>query len=168
MFIAFAYNELNSADPDCGTTFTWGPRAFGPKTGWMGGWAIVAADVLVMASLAQVAGPYLFLLFGADGIGHDPSSGSVLLVGMAWIVTMTVDCSIGLEVSADFQKVLPGLELTMLLLPSVVALVTPGRGSAPVSHLAISWRWFDPFAVPSASAFVDGVLLMLLTAGAGR
>src|SRR6201996_4711695 len=66
------YSEMNKADPDCGTTFTWATRAFGPKTGWAGGWAIVAADVLVMASLAQVAGQYVFLLFGADGIGSNP------------------------------------------------------------------------------------------------
>ena len=62
LLISFAYNELNKADPDCGTIFTWGTRAFGPRTGWMGGWAIVAADVLVMASLAQIAGQYVFLL----------------------------------------------------------------------------------------------------------
>ena len=53
---SIGYSELNKADPDCGTTFTWAARAFGPKTGWAGGWAIVVADVLVMASLAQVAG----------------------------------------------------------------------------------------------------------------
>src|ERR1700734_378742 len=53
---SIGYNELNKADPDCGTTFTWATRAFHPNTGWFGGWAIVAADVLVMASLAQVAG----------------------------------------------------------------------------------------------------------------
>src|SRR5919205_708550 len=53
LFVAIAYQELNKADPDCGTTFTWATRAFGPRSGWMGGWGIVAADVLVMASLAQ-------------------------------------------------------------------------------------------------------------------
>src|ERR1700759_952121 len=26
--IAVAYQELNKAEPDCGTTFTWGSRAF--------------------------------------------------------------------------------------------------------------------------------------------
>src|SRR6266567_2919569 len=41
---SIGYNELNKADPDCGTTFTWATRAFGPRTGWAGGWAIVAAD----------------------------------------------------------------------------------------------------------------------------
>ena len=42
LLTSFAYRELNRADPDCGTTFTWATRAFGPKTGWMGGWGIVA------------------------------------------------------------------------------------------------------------------------------
>src|SRR5262252_7993494 len=69
LLTSIGYSELNKADPDCGTTFTWATRAFGPKTGWAGGWAIVAADVLVMASLAQVASQYGFLLVGADGIG---------------------------------------------------------------------------------------------------
>src|ERR1700738_4054933 len=47
--IAYAFRELNKADPDCGTTFTWTARAFGPRTGWMGGWGIIAADIIVMA-----------------------------------------------------------------------------------------------------------------------
>ena len=33
LFISYAYKELNNADPDCGTTFTWATRAFGPKIG---------------------------------------------------------------------------------------------------------------------------------------
>lgn len=161
LFIAFGYKEMNSADPDCGTTFTWGVRAFTPKTGWMGGWAIVAADVLVMASLAQIAGQYLFLLFGADGIGVNAASGWVLLVGIAWIVAMTAICYVGIEISANFQKVLLGIELTMLLLLSVWALVKVGNGTAPLGHLTPSLTWFNPFKIPSASAFINGVLLML-------
>ena len=39
----------------------------------------MAADVLVMASLAQVASQYVFLLFNANGIGGNPASGWVLL-----------------------------------------------------------------------------------------
>ena len=111
LFVAFAYKELNRADPDCGTTFTWATRAFGPRTGWFGGWGIIAADVLVMASLAQIAGQYLFLLFGANGIGGDANSGWVLLVGIGWIVVMTAICYVGIEVSANFQKVLLSIEI---------------------------------------------------------
>src|SRR5450755_2451962 len=84
LLTSIGYSELNKADPDCGTTFTWASRAFGPKTGWAGGWGIIASDVLVMASLAQVAGQYVFLLFNANGIGGNPASGWVLLVGILW------------------------------------------------------------------------------------
>src|SRR5580700_1606329 len=47
LFASIGYSELNKADPDCGTTFTWATRAFGPRTGWAGGWGIIAADILV-------------------------------------------------------------------------------------------------------------------------
>ncbi len=136
LLTSIGYSELNKADPDCGTTFTWATRAFGPKTGWAGGWAIVAADVLVMASLAQVAGQYVFLLFNADGIGSNPTSGWVLLAGVIWIILMTTICYVGIEVSANFQKVLLSIELTMLLVLSVVALVKVGirDGAARSSH----------------------------------
>jgi hypothetical protein len=62
--IAFGYRYMNRADPNCGTTFAWVTRGLGPHLGWLSGWAIVAADIIVMASLAQIAGIYTFLLFG--------------------------------------------------------------------------------------------------------
>src|SRR6476620_1418083 len=131
LLTSIGYSELNKADPDCGTTFTWATRAFGPKTGWLGGWGIIAADVLVMASLAQVAGQYLFLLFNADGIGGNPVDSRVLLVGVLWIVLMTWICYRGIELSARLQEILLSIELTMLLVFAIVALVKVGTGDAP-------------------------------------
>ncbi|HUC04274.1 MAG TPA: APC family permease, partial [Acidimicrobiales bacterium] len=159
--ISYGYKEMNYADPDCGTTFTWGTRAFGPTTGWMGGWGIVAADLLVMASLAQIAGQYVFLLVNANGIGSNANSGWVLLVGILWIVAMTVICYVGIEISANFQKVLLGIEVTMLLVLSVVALVKVGNGSAPLGHIAPAWSWLNPFDHFSPSSFMVGFTLML-------
>ncbi len=161
LFISYGYKALNSADPDCGTTFTWGARAFGPKTGWWGGWGIVVADILVMASLAQVAADYVFQLFGAGGIAANATSGWVLLVGVGWIIVMTAICYVGIEISANFQKALLGIEITMLLVLSVVALVKVGSGHAPVGHIAPSWTWFNPFDVPSPESFMVGFTLML-------
>ena len=66
LFIAVAYYHLNHADPDCGTTFSWATRAIGPYSGWMGGWVILATDILVMPGLAQIAGTYSCHLFGFD------------------------------------------------------------------------------------------------------
>jgi len=161
LLTSIGYSELNKADPDCGTTFTWATRAFGPRTGWAGGWGIVAADVLVMASLAQVASQYCFLLFGATGIGSNPTSGWVLLGGIIWIILMTTICYIGIEVSANFQKILLAIELTMLFVLSIVALVKVGNGSAPPGHLTPSISWLNPFHISSFSAFASGIILMV-------
>ncbi len=62
--IAAAYNYMNRANPDCGTTFSWVTMAMGPRIGWMSGWAVVVADVLVMPSLASIAGIYSCQMFG--------------------------------------------------------------------------------------------------------
>src|ERR1700690_835960 len=161
LLTSIGYSELNKADPDCGTTFTWATRAFNPRTGWAGGWAIIVADVLVMASLAQVAGQYGFLLFNAKGIGENPTSGWVLLVGVLWIVVMTYICYRGIEVSANFQKALLGIELVMLVVLSVTALVKVAGGHAPPGHLTPSISWLNPFHISSFSAFASGIILMV-------
>src|ERR1035441_10218045 len=158
---SIGYSELNKADPDCGTTFTWATRAFGPKTGWAGGWGIVAADILVMVSLAQVAGLYVFLLVGANGIGSNPASGWVLLVGILWIIAMTYICYRGIEVSAWFQRILLTVELVMLLVLSVTALIRVGTGNHPAASIHPSLSWFNPFGIGNFSAFVGGIILML-------
>src|SRR2546430_13930498 len=155
------YSELNRAGPDCGTTFPWATRAFGPRPGWAGGWAIVAADVLVMASLAQVASQYVFLLFNAKGIGGNATSGWVLLGGVIWIILMAAICYVGIEGSANFQKILLGIELTMLVVLSIVALVKVGSGTAPPGHLTPSISWLNPFKISSFSAFASGIILMV-------
>src|SRR5271170_295183 len=159
LLCSIGYSEMNKADPDCGTTFTWATRAFGPKTGWAGGWAIVAADILVMASLAQVAGQYLFLLFGADGIGDNATSGWVLLTGILWIVAMTYICYRGIEVSAWFQRILLTVEVIMLLVLAVTALVKT-EVSHPAGSVSPSFAWLLPTHL-SLSAFITGLILML-------
>ncbi len=161
LFTAIGYQELNKADPDCGTTFTWATRAFGPKTGWLGGWGIIAADILVMASLAQVAGQYLFLLFNADGIGHNATSGWVLLVGIGWIAVMTAICYIGVELSAWLQKIFLVLEIIVLVIFAVTALYKVTKGTAGPQAIDPSWSWFNPFDIGSFSQFVRGLILML-------
>jgi amino acid transporter len=162
LLCSIGFSELNKADPDCGTTFIWAARAFGPKTGWVGGWAVVAADVLVMASLAQVAGQYVFFLIQGpnSSIGGNASGGWVLLVGVLWIVAMTYICYRGIEVSANFQKVLLSVEIIMLLVMSVTALVRVSGSPRPPGSLHPSFTWLSPSHLPF-SAFVSGIILML-------
>ena len=43
LFISYAYKSLNAKTPDCGTNFTWAAKAFGPRSGWLTGWATPAS-----------------------------------------------------------------------------------------------------------------------------
>jgi amino acid transporter len=103
----------------------------------------------------------VFLEFGAKGIGSNATSGWVLLGGVIWIILMTLVCYLGIEVSANFQKLLLGIELTMLVVLSIVALVKVGGGHAPAGHLTPSIDWLNPFKIPSFSAFASGIILMV-------
>jgi amino acid transporter len=154
--IAVAYRELNAAEPDCGTTFTWAARAFGPWVGWMGGWGIIAADVIVMANLAQIAGQYSFLLVGADTL-----AGSRLwttVAGVAWIAVMTYLCYRGIEVSARLQYALLGIEMVVLVAFAVVALVKVYAGTAPAGAIVPDLGWLWPGGL-ELSDLVDAVLI---------
>lgn len=154
--IAVAYRELNSAEPDCGTTFTWAGRAFGPWMGWMGGWGIIAADIIVMANLAQIAGSYSFQLVGLDDLASDPFWSTV--AGVVWIILMTYICYRGIEVSARLQYALLGTELVVLLAFAVVALVKVYSGGAPDGSAvpSLAWLWPDGLSV---SDIVDAILI---------
>ena len=157
LFIASSYYYMNRADPDCGTTFSWVTRAMGPRAGWIGGWAIIVADILVMANLAQIAGLYSFLLVGWQSAAD--STLAVTVVGVVWIAIMTTICVIGIELSARTQVGLLGAELVTLALFAVVALVKVATGSAGPNAVDPSFSWLNPFAVDGFSAFVDGILL---------
>jgi amino acid transporter len=147
--IAVAYSELNKAEPDCGTTFTWAARAFGTRTGWMGGWGIIIADVIVMANLAQIAGSYSFSLVGADG----PASSTFwsTVAGIVWIAVMTYICYRGIEVSARLQYALLGIEVVTLVAFALFALAKVYGGTAPAGDLKPSLSWLSPAGLTPTS-----------------
>ena len=157
LLIASAYYYMNRADPDCGTTFSWVARAMGPSWGWMGGWAIVVADVIVMANLAQIAGLYSFLLVGWQAAAE--STLAVTAVGVVWIAVMTAICVIGIELSARTQVGLLGAEIITLVLFAVVALVKVATGDAGPDAVDPSLSWINPFEIDSFSAMISGVLI---------
>lgn len=157
LLIAAAYNYMNKADPDCGTSFTWVTRALGPRLGWLTGWVIVAADIVVMATLAYIAGVYTFLLFGLDAASTNLLD--VSIIAAIWIAVMTWICYIGIEISARTQFFLLAIEIFTLALFAVVALWKVYVTGVPNS-VHISLDWFSPFGLPGGTtALVSGVLL---------
>ncbi|MFI6056085.1 amino acid permease [Streptomyces violascens] len=155
LLIAYAYRELNASNADCGTTFAWATRAFGPRAGWMGGWGIIVADIIVMANLAEIAGVYSFRLLGYDALAEHRVW--TTLVGIAWIGVMTAICYIGIEISAAVQCALLILEVAVLLLFAVTALIKVYT-SHPETAFHVSASWFNPFGVSSAKALTAGIL----------
>jgi amino acid transporter len=155
LLVSLAYRYLNRADPDAGTTFAWTTRAFGPGTGWINGWAIFLADVLVMASLGYIAATYTFKLFGWSWA--ETHAGAGLVGCILWILLMTWICHRGIELSARVQQVLLSFEVVMLMIFAITALVDVYTGS-PSHSIEPQASWFNPFAIP----FHDLVVAMLL------
>jgi amino acid transporter len=156
ILIAQSYYYLNKADPDCGTTFSWVTRSMGPGTGWVTGWVMVAADIIVMASLAQITGSYFFLLIGATGLAA--STFWVTFAGVIFLVVMCVVTALGIEISARVQWFLLGFEYLMLVVFAVVAL-TKVYTSHPVGAVHPAVGWFTPNM--KLGPMAGGVLLAL-------
>ncbi|MFG2637252.1 amino acid permease [Streptomyces sp. NPDC048362] len=155
LLVAYAYRELNASNADCGTTFTWATRAFGPRTGWMGGWGLIVANIIVMVNLAKIAGIYGFRLLGLDALGE--SGPWTTVAGIVWIVVITAVCYVGIEVSAAVQRWLLCVEVVMLLVFAVAALVRVYTDGPPTA-IHVSASWFNPFEVSSVKALTSGVL----------
>ncbi len=157
--IALAYKYLNNADPDCGTTFSWMSRAMGAGWGWVAGWAILFADIVVNANQAQIAGVYGFQLFGLDAASN--STLDVTVLGVIFIIVLTWICWKGIELSARTQQFLLGFEMATLIIFSVVALAKVYFGHPPHA-LHVQLDWFNPFSLgfgPMLLGLLLGVFL---------
>jgi amino acid transporter len=153
--IAMAYKAMNKADPDCGTTFSWLSRAIGPGWGFMGGWAILYAAIVVNANQAQIAGQYGFQLFGLKDAAANTLD--VQILGVVFIVGLTWICWRGIELSARTQQFLLGFEITTLAIFAVVALIKV-YVNHPKNSITVQPDWFNPFSVGFGALFA-GMLL---------
>lgn len=163
--IAVAYRELNEAEPDCGTTFRWASRAFGPVVGWLGGWGIIAAEVIVMANLVDIAGKYSFRFVGQLGwhsvadLANSRFCSTV--VGVSWIVLMTYVCYRGIAVSARLLYALLSIQIVALIAFSVVALVKTYTHEAQAFSLHPSLSWFWPGGLDLRTTAAPAVLMAI-------
>ncbi len=158
MLVAFAYRELNTAVPDCGTTFTWATKAFGPWVGWMGGWGVAVAGMVVLANLAQIGGIYFWLLINESLARNVPL---VTGTGVLFIALMTYISYRGMEIGERMQNVLIVLQYSALILFVVFAVVQVLNGSAPEGATLPQAEWFNPFAFESVEGFTEAILLAL-------
>ena len=149
LLVAVAYRELNRAAPDCGTTFTWGTKALGPWVGWMGGWGLAVSAIIVLANVAEIAGTYLLLFFGADELAENAIVRVAL--GVVFIAVMTYVSYRGIVLSERIQAVLVSFQFLVLVVLSVLALVKVFNGTAGEQAVMPSLSWLSPFGLDAGS-----------------
>ena len=162
MFLtAYAYRELNSRAPDCGASFTWSTKAFGPYVGWMCGWGMVIATIIVLSNLAAIAVEF-FYLFIAELV-NQPSIADLayntavnIISTLVFLGLATFIASRGITTSERVQYILVGFQMLVLLVFAVVAIAHVGRGDAPAG-LSFDLDWLNPFSGLALGAFVIGV-----------
>lgn len=157
MFTAFAYRELNSALPDCGTVFTWAAKAFGPRTGWLSGWALAVAGIFVMANLGEITAVYLLHLVGDGSLVENRPL--VVGLGALTIAIMTYVSMRGVELGEKVQTVLLVIQYAAMAAFVIGCLIGYFAGTAP-DPTPISADWFNPF-LADKSGMVQAVMLAL-------
>lgn len=170
LLVAFGYRALNDAMPDSGTSFTWGARAFGPWAGWMAGWGLIAATVLVLSNLAGIAVEFLFQSIG-EVIG-DPSlyklvsgeDGNIflnILVCIGFMALATFISYRGMTSTKAFQFVTVFFQVAVLLW-FIIAMFVGSRNPASTEALTPDPSWFNPFAVEGGfSAVAAGIAVSI-------
>jgi amino acid transporter len=157
-FAAYAYREFNKVAPDCGTSFTWTTKAFGPYVGWIGGWVAILATAIVLSNLAGVAVEFFYQFLG-------DLSGSALIGGLwenKWINVATCLTFLavatgvayrGITTTERIQFVLVGFQLAILLIFAGLAIA---KSRTAPTGLSFSWDWFSPAGL-TLSAFIAGL-----------
>jgi amino acid transporter len=160
LLVAFAYKELSQDTPDCGTTFTWGTKAFGPWIGWIGGWGLAVSAIIVLANVAEVAAVYLFKFVGLDDLAENLFA--KVLLGSFFIIGMTLVSARGIVVSERVQNVLIAVQFGVLIVVSIIALIRVFTGTAGAQAVTPSLSWLWPAGLDSSSIAAAIILCIFI------
>lgn len=165
LLVAFGYRELNREMPDSGTSFTWATRAFGPWIGWMAGWGLVAATILVLSNLAGIAVEFLFLLI-SQLTGNESIAGLAhvtwinIVVCLLFMLGATTISYRDMQTTQKLQYVLVSFQLIVLLFFAVTTIVQAVNGGG-FDYTPFEFAWFNPFELSSFSTFAAGLSLSI-------
>ena len=160
LLVAFAYKELSQDTPDCGTTFTWGTKAFGPWIGWIGGWGLAVSGIIVLANVAEIAAVYLFKFLGLDDLADNIFAKVAL--GSFFIIAMTLLSARGIVVSERVQNVLIAIQFGVLITVSVIALIRVFAGNAGAQAITPQWSWLWPSGLDVSSIAAAIILCIFI------
>lgn len=143
LLVALGYRELNADAPDSGTSFTWATKAFGPYIGWLGGWGLVSATVIVLSNLAGIAVEFFYLLISeifrvpaiadwSDNLAVNIPTCLVFMAAAVWV------CYRGATATKALQYTLVVLQITVLVWYSIAAWRAVGAAPALVIFVILA------------------------------
>lgn len=165
LLVALGYRALNSAMPDSGTSFTWVTRAFGPRWGWMAGWGLVAATVLVLSNLAGIAVEFLFqsisIIAGNPDIADIAENRLInIIVCLGFMALATFISYRGMTSTKAFQYVTVFFQVAVMVWFIVAMFIGAGDPENTEGRMP-ELSWFNPFEVSSFSALAAGVAVSI-------
>ena len=156
-FVALAYKHLTDAAPDAGTVFTWGSKAILPHIGWVGGFALMLSSILAGVGAAGITANAASV---ALGLG-DPAAWVKVLIASAFILFTTWLVARGAEESSRTTLLLTIIQFGGLVLFTAILVVNVLQHHRNPTAEAVSWEWFNPFAIHGASALIGGFLVAI-------
>ncbi|WP_285244401.1 APC family permease [Pseudarthrobacter sp. fls2-241-R2A-127] len=163
ILVSLAYRELNADSPDSGTTFTWVTKAFGPWVGWMGGWGLLAANIIVLSNLAGVAVDFFYLFLsqvtGSPELADLADNKALNVITCFVFVALAVWVSYrGMHTTKMVQYSLVGFQLLVLGLFVAMAFA---NWSTSETAIPFSWDWFDVTKIETFGQVAAGISLSI-------
>ena len=163
ILVSLAYRELNADSPDSGTTFTWVTKAFGPWIGWMGGWGLLAANIIVLSNLAGVAVDFFYLFLsqvtGSPELADLADNKALNVITCFVFVALAVWVSYrGMHTTKMVQYSLVGFQLLVLGLFVAMAFA---NWSTSETAIPFSWDWFDVTKIETFGQVAAGISLSI-------
>ncbi|MBS1868618.1 MAG: APC family permease [Actinobacteria bacterium] len=152
--IAWSFARLNRWDPDCGASYVWIARIFGPVVGFAIGWVVLTCNVIGTTATVLPVGPSFLSVLGLD---PNAQLGAVLSGGFLTVLVMGI-AIIGINLTARTQLVLAGVEFGIVLIFGAI-----GIWKTFIHHAAgfaePSWSWLNPTGIGSHGALGTTLLL---------
>jgi ethanolamine permease len=148
----FSFTELTTAIPNAGGPFAYATRAFGPKGGFVAGFATLVEFVFAPPAIAMAIGAYLQVQF--PGV-----SAKTMAIG-AYVIFMALNI-VGVRTAATFELVVTVLAIFELLV--FMGVVAPGFSFA--NFAANGWAGQSAFtsaAIPGMFAAIPFAIWFFL------
>ena len=156
-FVALSYKHLTTSAPDSGTVFTWGTKAIGPRFGWLGGWALLLASVLAGVAATQIIVDALVILLNMT----ETPLWFHFSIATLFILSTTYLTALGAEESSRTTLVLTITQYGGLIALAAILFLQVLQGDTVRTAEPLSLEWFNPFAISSFHAFLNGFLVAL-------